>query len=87
MSSLKATLYHGQPFDTNTAAIIPIDDKLNVEALMAFCSSPSYAIAVRDRDVRACRDGTGRSRANTRDSNQASRARKGRNGRNFRIGV
>ncbi len=49
MSSLKSTLYHGQPFDTNTAAIIPADGALTVTALMAFCSSPSYALTVRDR--------------------------------------
>ena len=49
MSSLKATLYHGQPFDTNTAAVIPIGKELTVAALFAFCSSPSYAVTVRDR--------------------------------------
>jgi hypothetical protein len=49
MSSLKATLYHGQPFDTNTAAIVPIDKELTVAALFAFCASTAYAIVVRDR--------------------------------------
>ncbi len=49
MSSLKATLYHGQPFDTNTAALIPDTSRISVATLFSFCSSPSYAVTVRDR--------------------------------------
>jgi hypothetical protein len=47
--SLPATLYTGEFFDENTAAIIPKDDK-HLEAIWAFCSSENYPKTVRSID-------------------------------------
>jgi hypothetical protein len=46
MGSLAATLYTGEPFDMNTAAIIPRSDHV-LPALWAFLTSPDFARAVR----------------------------------------
>ncbi|WP_254045173.1 DUF559 domain-containing protein, partial [Thiohalocapsa sp. ML1] len=46
MRELPATLYSGEKFDTNAAAIIPNDDTL-LPAVWAFCSSAQFNEAVR----------------------------------------
>ncbi len=47
--SLPATLYTGELFDENTAAIIPKSEE-NLSAIWAFCSSDEYLTAVRAID-------------------------------------
>ena len=49
MSSLPASLYGGEAFDSNMAAIIP-HNPAHLPAIWAFCSSPEYAKAVRRID-------------------------------------
>jgi len=49
MRQLPVTMYLGQAFDNNTAAIQPKDPK-HLPALWCFCSSPEYTEAVRSID-------------------------------------
>lgn len=49
MGSLPCTLYDGDLFDNNTAALIPRDESL-LMAVWAFCSSSDYSEAVRELD-------------------------------------
>jgi len=49
MGGLPASLYTGQPFDENAAAIVPHDPS-HVPALWAFCSSPKFTESVRNID-------------------------------------
>lgn len=49
MRELSSTLYSGDAFDTNTAVIVPHDQR-HVRALWAFCSSPDFQRAVRRID-------------------------------------
>jgi hypothetical protein len=49
MNQLRATLYSGDLFDNNTAAIVPRDPD-HVAAVWAFCSSESFATEVRQLD-------------------------------------
>ncbi len=49
MSALPASLYTGDLYDNNVAAIVPSDETL-VPALWAYCSSEEYATAVRKLD-------------------------------------
>ena len=49
MRDLAATLYTGEPFDTNVAVIIP-HNCVHLPAIWAFCSSPEYHRAVRQID-------------------------------------
>jgi Eco57I restriction-modification methylase len=49
MSTLPATIYCGELYDNNVAAIVPHDD-VNLPALWAFCSSAAYAASVRRID-------------------------------------
>lgn len=46
MSSLPATIYLGEAFDSNVSAIVPLNPE-NVDAIWEFCSSPEYERAVR----------------------------------------
>jgi REP element-mobilizing transposase RayT len=50
MRSLAATLYEGQHFDENGAAIVP-DSPENIAAIFAFLSSPEYRVAVKTIDA------------------------------------
>jgi len=47
--TLRATLYNGELFDNNAAAIIPHDPS-HLPAIWCFCSSPDYNTAVRKID-------------------------------------
>jgi hypothetical protein len=49
MGSLPVTLYGGDLYDKNTAAIVPRDVHL-LPAIWAFCSSPEFNQAVRSID-------------------------------------
>lgn len=49
MHSLPVTLYTGQPFDNNTAVIVP-RDPAHLPAIWVYCSSPEYHDAVRSID-------------------------------------
>jgi hypothetical protein len=49
MSTLPASLYTGDLYDNNVAAIVPSDESL-VPALWAYCSSDEYTAAVRKLD-------------------------------------
>jgi len=49
MSTLPASLYTGDLYDNNVAAIVPTDTSL-VPALWAYCASEEYAAAVRKLD-------------------------------------
>ncbi|WP_295391597.1 DNA methyltransferase [uncultured Thiodictyon sp.] len=50
MRSLAATLYEGQHFDENGAAIVP-DSPENIAAIFTFLSSPEYRVAVKAIDA------------------------------------
>jgi hypothetical protein len=49
IGDLQPTLYTGERFDSNVAALVP-SDATWIPALWAFCSSPDYAAAVRRID-------------------------------------
>lgn len=50
MGALPVTLYTGELFDNNTAAVVPLRDE-DLRAIWAFMSSPEYAVAVREIDT------------------------------------
>jgi len=49
MSNLPCTIYHGELFDENTAAIIP-SDPAHLPAIWAYCKSEQYCLEVRRID-------------------------------------
>ena len=49
MGTIPVSIYEGDLFDNNTAAIVPFSPD-HLPAVWAFCSSPEYAVAVREFD-------------------------------------
>ena len=49
MGSLPCARYSGEIFDKNVAVVLPAEEA-NVAAVWCFCSSPEYAVAVREID-------------------------------------
>jgi hypothetical protein len=49
MRALACSLYHGDLYDQASAVVVP-NDRAHLPAIWAFCSSPEYAVAVRQID-------------------------------------